>query len=158
MKGRKIFSDEEYVAYCGLNCKECKMRSDRRVELANLFKSSLEELPLDLFREMIPAFKNVKDVLAFLNFFVGFGNMQTCCTSKKQPCGNPVCEIRMCIKGKGFRTCAECSEYTVCKKLDFLKPFHKTLISDLDLIKTKGFAYYVQEVIKNSKLEPLVIK
>jgi hypothetical protein len=35
------FSDEELVAYCGINCKDCKARSKRRVELAKLFKESL---------------------------------------------------------------------------------------------------------------------
>jgi hypothetical protein len=40
------FSDEELVAYCGINCRDCKARSKRRLEFTKLFKESLQELPL----------------------------------------------------------------------------------------------------------------
>jgi hypothetical protein len=28
-----LFSDEELVAFCGINCKDCKARSERRLQL-----------------------------------------------------------------------------------------------------------------------------
>jgi hypothetical protein len=93
----------------------------------------------------------------FLEFLPQLGQVQTCCTSEKNPCGNPTCEIRTCVRNKGFRTCAECTDYTTCSKLDFLKPHHETLISDLDLIKEKGLDYYVSEITAKFKLEPIVI-
>ena len=150
------FSDEELVAFCGINCKDCKTRSERRLELAKLFKESLQELPLDLFKEILPPFKNIDQVMQFLEFFPQLGT-QTCCTSTSEPCGNPTCEIRICIKNKGYRTCAECIEYRTCSKLDFLKPHHLTLMSDLDFIRKNGFDQYVAETIAKYKLKPLII-
>ena len=44
-KKDSLFSDEELVAFCGINCKDCKARSERRLQLAKLFKESLQELP-----------------------------------------------------------------------------------------------------------------
>ncbi len=152
------FSDEELVAYCGINCKDCKARSKRRIELARLLKESLEELPLELFSEILPSFKNVRQVMDFLEFLPQMGQAQTCCTSAKMACGNPDCEIRICVKNKGIRTCAECADYTTCSKLDFLKSHHETLISDLDLINEKGLDHYVNEIVAKSKLETITIE
>jgi hypothetical protein len=151
------FSDEDLVAYCGINCKDCKTRSKRRVELAKLFKESLEELPLELFSQIFPPFKNISQVMAFLEFVPQLGLIQTCCTSETEPCGKPDCEIRVCVRDKGLRTCAECKDYRTCSKLDFLKPHHKTLVSDLDLIREKGLDHYVNEVVARYRLEPIVI-
>ena len=77
--------------------------------------------------------------------------------AEKTPCGKPDCEIRICVKNKGLRTCAECIDYANCSKLDFLKPHHKTLISDLDLIKKKGIDHYVNEIVANFRLDPIII-
>ncbi len=151
------FSDEALVAFCGINCKDCKARSERRLKLAKLFKESLQELPLDLFKQILPPFKNINQVMAFLEFLPQLSGMQTCCTSMKEPCGNPVCEIRICAKNNGYRTCAECAAYRTCSKLDFLKPHHATLLSDLDLIKEKSINHYVNEVIAKYKLQPIII-
>ncbi|MHA1146069.1 MAG: hypothetical protein ACTSRW_15125 [Candidatus Helarchaeota archaeon] len=63
----------------------------------------------------------------------------------------------MCVKEKGIRTCAECEEFTSCKKLDFLKPIHPNLMKDLDMINDKGFDAFVSEVVAKFKLDPLVI-
>ena len=151
------FSDEELVAYCGINCKDCRARSERRLQLAKLFKASLQELPLDLFKEILPPFKNVDQVMRFLEFLPQLSGTQTCCTSTKETCGNPTCEIRTCVRNKGYRTCAECTEYRTCSKLDFLKPHHATLLSDLDFIKKSGFDQYVAEIIAKYKLKPIII-
>ncbi len=151
------YTNAQLVAFCGINCKDCKARSQRRLQLAQTFKESLQELPLDLFSQILPPFKNVKQVMEFLDSFPQMG-AQTCCTDAGTPCGNPMCEIRTCVKGKGFRTCAECADYKTCSKLEFLKPHHSTLLADLDTIKEQGFDTYVREVIAKSKLEPITIK
>jgi hypothetical protein len=151
------FSDEEMVAFCGINCKNCRARSERRMQLAKSFKESLQELPLDFFKQILPPFKNIDQVIEFLDFLPQLYGTQTCCTSTKQPCGNPVCEIRICAKKSGYRTCAECTLYSTCSKLDFLKPHHATLLSDLDFIKEKGFDKYVGEIIAKYKLKPIAI-
>lgn len=152
------YSDEELVAYCGINCKDCRAHSERRLLLIKYFKESLQELPLELFSKIIPQFKNIKQIMEFLDFLPQLGGTQTCCTFKETPCGKPDCEIRTCVKVKGIRTCAECGDYATCSKLDFLKPGHPTLISDLDFIKEKGFDTYVKEVVSKFKMEPLVIE
>lgn len=152
------YSDQELVAHCGVNCKDCKAHSKRLIELATLLKQSLQELPLELFRENLPPFKNINQVIDFLEFLPQMGQAQTSCTSEKTPCGNLNCEIRICVKNNRFRTCAECEEYPTCSKLDFLKPHHETLISDLDLIHKHGFEFYVNEIVAKFKLEPLVIE
>ncbi|NHI93538.1 MAG: DUF3795 domain-containing protein [Candidatus Lokiarchaeota archaeon] len=151
------FSDEELLAYCGINCKECKSLSNRRLTLAKLFKESLEELPLDIFRKIVPIFKDVDTVLGFLTGFTQFMTYQTCCTASGFPCGKPDCEIRICVKEKGIRTCADCVDYVACTKLDFLKPHHVTLIQDLDEIKEKGVEKYIEGKIKPFKLQPISI-
>ncbi len=151
------FSDEELVAFCGINCKDCRARSERRTKLAELFKASLQELPLELFRQVLPPFKNIDQVMEFLHFFPQLSGTQTCCTSAIEPCGNPSCEIRTCVRNKSYRTCAECEEFSTCTKLDFLKPHHASLLSDLDLIKKNGFDMYVNEVVANYKAKPVVI-
>lgn len=156
-KKASLFSDEELVAFCGINCKDCKARSERRLQLAKLFKESLQELPLDLFKEILPPFKKVDQVMEFLEFLPQLGGIQTCCTSTKEPCGNPTCEIRTCVRNKGYRTCAECIEYKTCLKLDFLKPHHSTLLSDLDFIKKNGFDQYVEQIIAKYKVKPIII-
>ncbi|MEJ5328110.1 MAG: DUF3795 domain-containing protein [Candidatus Bathyarchaeia archaeon] len=152
------FSDAELVAYCGINCKDCKARSERRLQLAKLFKESLQELPLDLFKHVLPPFKNIDQVMEFLEFLPQLGLTQTCCTSPSEPCGDPNCEIRTCIKNNGYRTCAECTVYITCSKLDFLKPHHPTLLTDLDYIKKNGFDQYITEIIAKHKLKPIIIK
>ncbi|MEM2108568.1 MAG: DUF3795 domain-containing protein [Candidatus Bathyarchaeia archaeon] len=159
-KSRKklAFSDAELVAYCGINCKDCTARSERRLQLAKLFKESLQELPLDIFREAFPAFKNIDQVMEFLEFLPQLGGMQTCCTSISEPCGDPNCEIRACIKNSGYRTCSECAAYGNCVRLDFLKPHHPTLLADLDFIKEKGFDQYVTEIVAKHKLKPIIIE
>jgi hypothetical protein len=153
-----LFTDEELVAFCGINCKECRARSERRLQLAKLFKASLQELPLDLFKEILPPFRNIDQVMTFLEFLPQLSGTQTCCTSTKEPCGNPTCEIRTCVRNKGYRTCAECAEYRTCSKLDFLKPHHVTLLSDLDFIKKNGFDQYVNEVVAKSKAKPVIFR
>ena len=95
--------------------------------------------------------------MEFLNFLPQLYGTQTCCTSTKEPCGNPTCEIRICAKNNGYRTCAECTIYSTCSKLDFLKPHHATLLSDLDFIKKKGVDKYVEEIIAKYKLKPVTI-
>jgi hypothetical protein len=60
-------------------------------------------------------------------------------------------------ENKGYRTCAECIEYKTCLKLDFLKPHHATLLSDLDFIKKNGFDQYVEQIIAKSKVKPIII-
>ncbi len=150
------YTGAQLVAFCGINCKDCKAKSQRRLQLAQRFKESLQELPLDLFSQIMPPFKNIKQVMEFLDFFPQMG-AQTCCTDAGSPCGNPMCEIRTCVKKKGIRTCAECGDYSTCSKLDFLKPHHPTLIADLDSLKEKGFDHYVSEVISKFKLDPMVI-
>ncbi|MGB9842248.1 MAG: DUF3795 domain-containing protein [Candidatus Bathyarchaeales archaeon] len=159
-KSRKkpAFSDAELVAYCGINCKDCKARSEQRLQLAKLFKESLQELPLDIFRETFPAFKNIDQVMEFLEFLPQLGGMQTCCTSTSEPCGDPNCEIRACVKNSGYRTCAECAAYRNCARLDFLKPHHPTLLADLDFIEKNGFNQYVTEIIAKQKVKPIIIE
>ncbi len=151
------FSDEALVAFCGINCKACKTRSERRLQLAKLFKEAMQELPLDVFKEFFPSFKNIDQVMEFLDSFTQTFGTQTCCTSTSEPCGNPACEIRICVKNNGYRTCAECTEYRTCSKLDFLKPHHVTLLSDLDFIKENGLDQYVDDIIAKYKLKPIII-
>ena len=150
------YTDAQLVAYCGINCKECKARSRRRVELGTRFKEALQELPLDIFSQILPPFKNIQVVMDFLEAFPQTGS-QTCCTDEGMPCGNPACEIRACVKDQGFRTCAECTGYGTCSKLDFLKPHHPTLMSDLQLIEEKGLEHYTNEVVGKSQLKQIII-
>jgi len=157
LKAAPGYSNAQLVAFCGINCKNCKAKSQQRLQLSNRLKENLQELPLDLFSQILPPFKNIKQVMEFLEFLPHMGE-QTCCTAEASPCGNPACEIRTCVKSKGFRTCAECVDYPTCSKLDFLKPHHPTLLADLNSIKEKGFEQYVSEVISKFKLEPITIK
>jgi hypothetical protein len=122
-------------------------------------KDALQELPLELFRDVFPPFKPITEVMSFLEFLSMMASMQTCCTSKEHPCGDPDCQIRICAREKDVRTCVECDEdYKTCVKLDFLKPGHKTLIDDLNHIKEKGFDTYVSDVIQKFKMKQITIE
>jgi len=110
MEQLKPHSDEDLVAYCGINCKECRARAKRLGELATLLKEALQELPLELFREVFPPFRPINEVMGFLEFLPQMSTLQTCCTSKEHPFGDPNCKIRICVSEKGARTCAECDE------------------------------------------------
>jgi hypothetical protein len=125
--------------------------------LGTKFKESLQELPLDIFSQIMPPFKNIQVVMDFLNDFTHF-SYQTACTDAAKPCGDPGCVIRSCVQQNGFRTCAECDQYHTCEKLDFLKPHHLTLISDLDALHEKGFDYHASEVIGKFKLDRMEIE
>ncbi|HME51457.1 MAG TPA: DUF3795 domain-containing protein [Candidatus Lokiarchaeia archaeon] len=151
------YSDAQLVAYCGINCKECKMHTRRRVELGTKFMEALQELPLEIFSQILPPFKNIQVVMDFLESLPQIGS-QTCCTDEKLPCGNPACEIRACVKDQGFRTCGECTGYRTCSKLNFLKPHHPTLMFDLQLIEEKGLEHYVNEVVSKFQLNQIIIE
>ena len=152
-----VDDDEQLVGYCSLNCKSCLSRSKRRKELGILFKVSLQDLPLEFYSHIFPPFKNIKQVMNFLEFLPQMGQGQICCTSEKMPCKTP-CEVRICVKKKSLRTCAECTDYSTCSKLAHVALRHETLLSDLDLIKEKGLDYYVKEIVAKYQLKPILIE
>jgi hypothetical protein len=77
------YSPKELVTYCGIKCLSCIMLNDRRVKLANLFKKSLEELPLEIFKKQITQFKKVDEVISFISFFKAMGGAEVSVRKKK---------------------------------------------------------------------------
>ena len=114
-------------------------------------------MPLEVFSQILPPFKNVNVVMEFLNTFDSF-SPQTCCTDEKMPCGEPTCGIRACVQEQGFRTCGECAGYADCAKLDFLKPHHPSLLADLQAISEQGLDHYITEVVSKFQLDRIIIE
>jgi hypothetical protein len=135
-------TESDLTGYCGLYCGDCIR-----------YKSKASELAIDLLKE----FENTKfadyarakqSQISDFQHYEGMVNLlahisrlrcEVPCRRGGDGCGGSSCLIIECVKGKYFEGCWECSEYKVCEKLDFLKPFHgDTPLHNLDRIKKLG--------------------
>ncbi len=97
---------KDLIACCGINCEECEAR------IATVTgDDALREIVAAKWSEMYQA---PGMVAAAIN-----------CTGCRMPgvkfahCES-TCEIRRCVRNKGYATCAECPEMDVCPIVGFL--------------------------------------
>ena len=71
--------------------------------------------------------------------------MKMRCKGCREGGGPPFCRIRKCCLRRGFEGCWECSEYEVCRKLDFLRPTHGDAhIKNLRKIRRLGLGEFLK--------------
>ena len=116
------FKSEELVSYCGGYCGKCgicgfniqtSLKALENVMEVAAFRQEAEHLGWSLMRDIAThyckEFEN--QVASFTELTAKFfpTNCRGGCV--------PPCEIAGCCKGKGFFTCAECSDMEKCEKL-----------------------------------------
>ena len=93
---------KELIACCGLDCEKC----DGRIATIN-HDDALREKTAKLWSEM--------------NYATITKEMINCMGCRvdgvKTPFCAGACEIRKCVKSKGFETCGECTELGNCQKI-----------------------------------------
>ena len=136
------------VGYCGLYCNACGIRQGKiKTAVGNLrdiiagygFDKIMPELA-----KWEPSFEHYDE---FNQVMEGLVKLFGDCPGCLQGGGDPNCKVRSCIKQKGYRTCAECSEAETCEPLApyregySLAPAHQS-------IKEKGIRKYAEEMQK----------
>ena len=133
--------DRELIAYCGLYCGDCYRYKGR---IADLGRDLRKELRQEKFAE-------TAETMSQISFFASFKDYPQCYQLLgemvklrcKRTCrgggGPPVCKIRECSRKKGIDGCWQCDEFETCKKLDFLKPFHRDAhLKNLSMLSKAG--------------------
>jgi len=111
---------EKIISCCGLNCATCNaliatvtndncLRIKTAEEWSVQFKSALTA-------EMINC-----DGCRSTGVHFGYCDM---------------CEIRNCVKEKGFETCGECTELSSCKKVESIHQFVPEALANLQSLKS----------------------
>jgi hypothetical protein len=131
------------VAYCGLYCGDCIIRSHRAGASAS-----------DLLATMAtPEFRKLASGLPILNpeLFGPLQDRESCCRilaalshlDCQAPCreggGSSQCPIRQCCGRQGIPGCWECAGVESCQTLAWLDPVHKAAnLANLRIIRDKG--------------------
>ncbi len=131
--------DKNLIAYCGLYCKECFYHKGEIADLARDLRKKLREVNFDEKYEgvskFMKEFKNYPQCYNVLGAMVKMRCPKTC----RNGGGPPFCKIRKCCQDKGMQGCWECSEFEICKNLDFLKPIHNDIVLTLNKFKNGKF-------------------
>jgi len=114
------------IGFCGLNCEECsvfiatknndnELRQKTAKEWSGLYSEYLEN------KNLMPEDINCQGCHSRRDIFFGCKN----------------CVIRDCCKEKQLKTCADCSDYESCDKLNgfFSVPEHKSAKDNLEKIR-----------------------
>ncbi|OGO23115.1 MAG: hypothetical protein A2Z28_01825 [Chloroflexi bacterium RBG_16_51_9] len=137
---------KDLITYCGLYCGDCYRYKGRIADLARDLRKELRQEKFDMIAETMSensffaAFKNYPQCYELLGEMVKFRCKRTC----RGGGGSPVCKIRACCQKKSINGCWQCEEFEVCKKLDFLKPFHENAhMKNLRMLKDDGIDSYL---------------
>ncbi len=138
---------KDFIAYCGLYCEECPGYKGIIADLSRDLRKELRKAKAGKIAESITAttafkeFEYYQQCYDLLEFFVQSRCKRTC----REGGGPPSCKIRTCCQKKGIDGCWLCEEFTICKKLDFLKPGHGDAhIKNLRKLKRKGETEFIQ--------------
>lgn len=111
------------IAYCGLYCRICAVRS-RVPQLATKLDKTLKADGWEYFGEfMEPNFNIFWGVLRNLAAY------ETTCPDCRGGCGDPDCAIRICAKERGVDFCSLCADFP-CEKIEGLAKSYPNLIAD----------------------------
>ena len=136
------------VGYCGLYCNACGIHQGKIKTAAKNLRDIIAAYGFDkLMPELAkwePSFAHYEEFNQVMDGLVKlFGDCPGCL----QGGGDPNCKVRSCVKEKGYRTCAECSENETCEPLApyrkgyWLTPAHQS-------IKQNGIERYAEEMQK----------
>ena len=134
------------VGYCSLYCNACGIRQGKIKSAVGNLRDIIAAYGFDKIMPELskwePSFEHYNQ---FSQVMDGLVNMFGGCPGCFQGGGDPNCKIRSCVKQKGYRTCAECSEAETCEKL---APYREGygLTPALQSIKQKGIEKYAEEM------------
>ena len=169
--------DRKYVCPCGLVCCECLFYKPEIYEAAKKLKDIIKTSQLDVFLKSITEneawepmakhlnaeeskiqnifepFNKMPDFLNVLDSLITLQCEKTC----RETGGCSIrgvthkCEVLDCIKAKKYEGCWDCTEFTSCGKLNFLKQGYGETIEEnlrtvkedgIDAVKLRGDKYY----------------
>ena len=138
---------EELIAYCGLYCGDCFGYRQKAADLARDLRKELRQCHFDKLAEAmseIPMFKQLEyypQAYEMLGILVKLRCHKGC----RSGGGPPFCNIRKCCINKEITGCWECSDFTTCQKLNFLKAGHGDAhIKNLRKLKKSGLKEFVK--------------
>jgi hypothetical protein len=136
-------SEEALTAYCGLYCGDCIRFKTNAANLARDLLKELQDLNFDRYAEVksnwVGKFKYYDQMCDVLNAIENI-RCEIPCRLGGDGCSQP-CEIKQCVKLKGFLGCWQCCEFETCDKFEFLKPFHgEAPRENLKAINQYGFS------------------
>jgi len=107
---------EKLIACCGLNCATCEARiatisNDNELRIKTAEKWRIQYNSPNITQEMI--------------------NCVGCREEGVKIAHCEQCEIRNCVKSKGFQTCADCSELEKCQIVAFVHKYVPDAILNL---------------------------
>lgn len=132
-------SAQNFIAFCGLYCKECPLGRSKIADLARDLRKELRQAKFEHIAKSIakyfPAFKDYDRCYEVLGSFVRLRCRKIC----KEGGGPPFCKIRKCCQKKEIKGCWACREFETCKKLNFLRGGHGDAhIKNLRILNNKG--------------------
>jgi hypothetical protein len=107
---------EKHIACCGLNCATCDARNATMKNDDDLRKATAEK-----WKSMHNAPDLTYDMI----------NCTGCREKGVKFSYCNVCEIRNCVKEKGFNTCGDCSEMDTCVKVSGIHKYLPEAIANL---------------------------
>jgi len=129
-------SEMDLTTYCGLYCGDCIRY---RAEFSDLADNLLKEFERVRFSEYAKVYgvEHYDDAISFLKMISLLKCEKPCRLGQEGT--KRKCEVKQCVKAKGYEGCWQCDDFEKCGKLDFLKPFcGKAPINNLRKIKEVG--------------------
>ena len=137
------------VGYCGLYCNACGIRQEKIKTAANNLRDTIAHYGFDkIMPELAKWEPSLKHYNEFNQVVDGLVKMFGDCPGCLQSGGDPNCKVRSCVKQKGYRTCAECSESETCESLAPYRKGYKGLTQALQTIRQDGIKRYAKETQK----------
>ncbi len=145
-------SHESQVAYCGLYCGDCIIRTGRLAPLARELLGQMRRTEFGKLAEGLPeimpnpfaALKDSESCMSVLDSMIHLDCNRLC----KDGGGSPECRIRACCQRKGFEGCWFCDEFESCEILSWVDPVNKDAHrKNIRIIQQHG----IDEFLKGSK-------
>lgn len=130
--------NREDVAYCGLYCRLCGMKS-RVPQTASALREVMSRDGWEFFGEFV--------LPEFMSFWKALGTIagyEKTCPGCRGGCGNPDCAIRKCALAKGLEICTKCSEYP-CASIEALALRYPNLVCDGKHQRDVGLEQWLSE-------------
>jgi hypothetical protein len=136
----------DFVGYCGLYCNACGIRQGKIKGAVDNLRSAIASYGFDKIMPDLakwePSFEHYE---GFKQVMEGLVKMFGYCAGCLENGGDPNCQVRLCARQKGYRTCAECAEAKSCQKLN---PYRKYAEPAFQSIKESGLQDYAKKMQK----------
>jgi hypothetical protein len=136
-------SDTLDVAYCGLHCGDCVIRTGRLAALAQALRHQMRKPEFMKLAEGLPEIKpeifnglrEAERCLQVLDSMTHLDCERVCHSGG----GGQACAIRKCGQERGFDGCWECDDFEHCETLASIDPVHKGAHrKNIRMIRQKG--------------------